>query len=392
MQTSGSEDEAMSQEFTKHIDQINVSDHHTLPAWVYNDQHFYQLEQQKIFHANWMIACHVNEIPKPGDFVTVNFMRERALVTRLENGAVRAVHNTCRHRAHQVVIAPSGNCQRVHVCPYHGWAYNPDGTIRGIPGGDEQQIKQAGCGLPKIDSEVFAGFVWIRFSSEGASVADRLAPYAPLLAAFQIEEMQPNNDLTVEQHNVDWKNMMDNYLEGYHVSKGHPALNSMMQPVYDVTADSVSGTSFATHKLSDKPAGGPDEREYLETLPDFPHLPNDYARRWNYLSLFPNVNIGLQPESIDFFVICPLGPGRAEFRSASYALPDPRPAVQKARKAAGRIWAVVQREDNRLTDSVQRGLEGGSYQCGYLTAAEPAVRAFRDWIQARLPIAKQSQR
>jgi len=204
--------------------------------------------------------------------------------------------------------------------------------------------------------------------------------------------MLPNNDMVVEQHNVDWKNMMDNYLEGYHVAMGHPALNGMTEPQYDVQADSVLGTSFATHLLKSEPAGGPDEREYLESLPDFPHLPGDNARRWSYLSLFPNVNIGLQPDCIDFFVVYPLGPGRAEFRSASYSLPSITVEGRRAREASGRIWAVVQEEDNNLTVSVQRGLEGSSYQYGYLAPSEPAVRAFRDWIQARLPIAKQPHR
>jgi len=366
-----------------------ADDNHTLPSWIYNDQHFFELEQQHLFKTNWIIACHISEIPHPGDFVTFNFMRERALVTRQADGTIKAMHNTCRHRAHQVVTAPSGNCKRVHVCPYHGWTYNQDGTIRGIPGGTDQQFKQAGCGLKKIETELFAGFVWIRFGSEGPSVAERLAPYASLLAAYQIEKMVPTGDVVVEQHDVDWKNMMDNYLEGYHVALGHPGLNGMVQPQYDVTADSTRGISFATHLLKDVPAGGPNEREYLEALPDLPHLPDDHARRWSYLSLFPNVNIGLQPDSIDFFVVYPLGPGRAEFRSAGYTLPDATDDVKKAREASGRIWEDVQKEDNELTISVQRGLEGSGYEFGYLSPAEPAVRAFRDWIQARIPEAKQ---
>lgn len=369
----------------------DATDNHTLPAWIYNDQSFFELEQKHLFSSSWIIACHVNEIPNSGDFITFNFMRERALVARLDDGSVQAVHNTCRHRAHQVVITPAGNCKRVHVCPYHGWTYNQDGTVRGIPGGTDEQLKQAGCGLPKIDSEVFMGFVWIRFGLEGPSVAERLAKYASLLQAFKIETMQPNNDMLVEQHDVDWKNMMDNYLEGYHVTVGHPSLNGMMEPAYDVSADSVTGTSFATHLLKSEPAGGPDEREYLATLPAFPHLPDDHARRWSYLSLFPNVNIGLQPDCIDFFVVYPIGPGKAEFRSASFSLPDITPEGLKAREASGRIWAVVQEEDNNLTKSVQRGLEGGSYQYGFLAPAESAVRAFRDWIQFRLPAARRAQ-
>ncbi len=367
----------------------DYSDDRTLPAWIYNDPGFFELEKQHIFKSNWIIACHVNEIPKSGDFVTFNFMKERAVVTRMEDGSVKAMHNTCRHRAHQVVTAAAGNCKRVHVCPYHGWTYNLDGTLRGIPGGTEKQLKQAACGLPAIESEIFAGFVWVRFGSEGPSVAERLAPFAALLEGFRIETMVPNHDMVVEQHDVDWKNMMDNYLEGYHVTMGHPGLSEMMEPAYDVTADAVAGTSFATHLLRSVPNGGPDEREYLTTLPEFPHLPDDHARRWSYLSLFPNVNIGLQPDCIDFFVIYPIGPGRAEFRSASYSLPTITDQGRRAREASGRVWAVVQEEDNNLTKSVQRGLEGSSYQYGILAPAEPAVRAFRDWIQARLPIARQ---
>jgi phenylpropionate dioxygenase-like ring-hydroxylating dioxygenase large terminal subunit len=364
----------------------------TLPAWIYNDQGFFELEKQKIFNSNWIIACHISEIPNSGDFITFSFMKERALVTRMDDGSIKAVHNTCRHRAHQVVAAPAGNCKRVHICPYHGWTYNVDGSLRGIPGGTDSQFKQAGCGLPKIESEIFAGFVWIRFGSEGPSVPERLAPFAKLLEGFQIETMVPNHDLVVEQHDVDWKNMMDNYLEGYHVTMGHPALSEMMETAYDVTSDPVAGTSFATHRLRDTPNGGPDEREYLSTLPPFPHLPDDHARRWSYLSLFPNVNIGLQPDCVDFFVIYPIGPGRAEFRSASYSLPTISEQGRKAREASGRIWAIVQEEDNNLTKSVQGGLEGSSYQYGILSPSEPAVRAFRDWIQHRLPIAKQAQR
>lgn len=370
----------------------DAGNNHTLPSWIYNDQRFFEQEQQQLFRSSWLIACHVNEIPNPGDYITFSFMRERALVSRLEDGRIKAVHNTCRHRAHAVVASPSGNCKRVHVCPYHGWTYNQDGSLRGIPGGTPEQSKQAGCGLPAIQTEIYMGFVWLRFSDEGPSVAERLAPFHDLLSAFRIDQMQPNRDMTVEEHPVDWKNMMDNYLEGYHVAMGHPSLNGMMESAYDVTADPVAGTSFATHRMHNEPTGGPNERAYLSVLPDFDHLPDDYARRWSYLSLFPNVNIGLQPDSIDYFVIYPIGPGRAQFRSASFSLPDARPEVQQARLAAGRVWEKVQEEDNSLTESVQRGLEGSSYQYGYLAPAEAGVRAFRDWIQARLPLARQVER
>lgn len=370
-------------------------DNHTLPGWIYNDARFHAMERQAIFASSWTIACHISRIPAPGDFVTLNLCGERAAVTRvgsgLEAGAIRAFHNTCRHRAHAVIGAASGHCERVHVCPYHGWTYQRDGSLRAIPGGSAADVAQAG-GLPPIECEVFAGFVWIRFQSSGPSVAERLAPWRELLAAYRIADMQPNGDPCVEEHAVDWKNMMDNYLEGYHVPLGHPGLNRMMQSRYDVQADAAAGTSFATHLLLDSPAGGPDEFAYLSIKPAGGHLPADHGRRWSYLTLFPNVNIGLQPESVDFFIIDPLGPGKALFRTESFSLPDTRPEVQAARVAAGRVWEPVQAEDNALTDSVQRGLEGSSYRHGYLSPHEPGVRAFRDWVRARLPLSRRETR
>jgi len=367
------------------------ADNHTLPAWIYKDRRFHELERSRIFSASWNLACHVSQLARPGDYVTLKLSGERAAITRLDDGSIKAFHNTCRHRAHQVIGAERGHCERVHVCPYHGWTYNKDGRLRGIPGGTEQDVAQA-RGLPEIETEVFAGFVWIRFEPGGPSVAQRLSRYADLLAAYRIEDMQPNGDFAAEEHEIDWKNMMDNYLEGYHVAMGHPGLNRMVQGRYDVEADPAAGTSFATHLLKDQPAGGPDEFAYLSIKPSGGHLPGDHARRWSYLTLFPNVNIGLQPESVDFFSIYPLGPGRALFRTESFSLPDARAEVQAARIAAGRVWEQVQAEDNALTESVQRGLEGCSYRHGYLSAHEPGVRAFRDWIRERLPMARQETR
>jgi phenylpropionate dioxygenase-like ring-hydroxylating dioxygenase large terminal subunit len=369
----------------------STEDNHTLPAWVYHDQRFFELERSSIFGASWHLGCHISELAEAGDYVTRTLCGERAVITRLEDGSIRSFHNTCRHRAHAVVPAERGRCERVHVCPYHGWTYNPDGSLRGIPGGTERDVAQAG-GLPPIETELFAGFVWIRFKPGGPSVGQRLARYKDLLEAYRIDQMQSNGDLAVEEHRIDWKNMMDNYLEGYHVVKGHPGLNRMVDSRYDVEADPVAGISFATHLLKGEPAGGPDEFAYLSIRSSASHLPGDHGRRWSYLTLFPSVNIGLQPESIDYFTIDPVGPGRALFRTESFSLPHARPEVQAARIAAGRVWEQVQAEDNALTESVQRGLEGSSYRHGYLTRYEPGVRAFRDWIRERLPIAREETR
>ncbi|HEY4037646.1 MAG TPA: Rieske 2Fe-2S domain-containing protein, partial [Burkholderiaceae bacterium] len=74
-------------------------DNHTLPSWAYHDARFYDLERSAIFATSWNLACHVSEIANPGDYVTLKLAGERAVITRQEDGTIKAFHNTCRHRA-----------------------------------------------------------------------------------------------------------------------------------------------------------------------------------------------------------------------------------------------------------------------------------------------------
>ena len=371
---------------------LDDNDNHTLPSWIYNDARFFELERRELFARSWQVACHASEIAEPGDYLTLDFVGERIAVARLQDGSITAFHNTCRHRAHQVITGEKGNCKRAHVCPYHGWTYATDGRLRGIPGGSEADLAQVGHGLLPVDHEVFMGFVFIRLKAEGPSVAERLAPYAELLAAYRIDEMQCNGDLTVEEHPIDWKNMMDNYQEGYHVAIGHPGLNQMMDSQYEVHSDVALGTSFASHRFKAEPAGEPDEFTYMSLRPAAPHLTGDHGQRVSYLSLFPLVNIGLQPDSVHYYLFQPLGPGRAAYRTVSFALPNASRQAQAAQAAIGRVWEQVVSEDNRLTRSVQQGLEGTAYQYGFLSPRETGVRAFRDWMRARLPIVRREVR
>src|SRR5256884_9931269 len=71
----------------------------SLPAWIYRDAEFFEREQQAIFRNSWQLVCHLSDVPRPGAFHTFEFYGESVLVLRAEDGAVRAFHNVCRHRA-----------------------------------------------------------------------------------------------------------------------------------------------------------------------------------------------------------------------------------------------------------------------------------------------------
>ena len=113
-------------------DDVDPDADFSLPGWIYTDQEFLDLEIERIFRPSWQIVCHVNELPNPGDYQTLDFLGESVVVIRGDDGQIRAFTNVCRHRAMRLVEGPTG-CAKKLVCPYHAWVYETDGRLTGVP-------------------------------------------------------------------------------------------------------------------------------------------------------------------------------------------------------------------------------------------------------------------
>src|SRR4029077_18199843 len=99
----------------------------SLPAWIYHDAEFFEREKQAVLRNSWQPVCHLNDIPRRGDFHTLEFLGESAVVIRAPDGALRAFHNVCRHRGARLLDGPHGPCAARIPCPYHAWSYALDG-------------------------------------------------------------------------------------------------------------------------------------------------------------------------------------------------------------------------------------------------------------------------
>ena len=106
-----------------------------LPAWVYNHPEMTRLETERVLRPSWQIACHVSSLPASGDYVAFDLGADSVLVLRDRDGAIRAFHNVCRHRGARLVDG-TGHCPGAVTCPYHGWSYRFDGSLRAIPGAE----------------------------------------------------------------------------------------------------------------------------------------------------------------------------------------------------------------------------------------------------------------
>lgn len=361
---------------------------YTLPAWIYHSEEFHELEKEQLFKPSWQIVCHVSELAKTGDYVTFEFFGQRGFVVRDEAGALRAFHNVCAHRAHAVVSGERGSCAKFLTCAYHGWSYHLDGRNRSVSAPDTfPKFDRSKFGLKPIELEVFSGFVFVRFRSGEPSVAERMQPHAAELAHYRIEQMVPLDDLWVHDVEIDWKNLVENYVEDYHFPMGHPGLSALMEAQYEREVF-PKGTMRLSHHMREKPLRSWSAERYAKFLPVIEHLPENMRRRWTYIGLFPTVYFDIYPEWLDFFQLIPLGPGRTRIRARSYGFPDDRREMKAARWLCTRLNARVQAEDEVLTHSVQQGLASGAYTRGILSEKEIVLAGFQDWIRARLPVTR----
>jgi phenylpropionate dioxygenase-like ring-hydroxylating dioxygenase large terminal subunit len=274
------------------------------------------------------------------------------------------------------------------VCAYHGWSYHLDGRNRSVSAPDSfVKFDRSKFGLKPIDLETFMGFVYVRLRGEGPGVAERMAPHVAELAHYKFEGMVPLDDLWVHDVDIDWKNLVENYVEDYHFPMGHPGLSALMEKEYD-RAVYPGGTMRLSHHMRAEPRDNWSARGYARFLPVIEHLPEHMRRRWTYIGLWPNVFFDIYPEWMDFFQLIPLAAGRTRIRARSYGYPDERREMRAARWFCARLNVRVQREDEVLTESVQRGLASGGYTRGILSDKEIVLAGFQDWIRERIPVSQ----
>jgi phenylpropionate dioxygenase-like ring-hydroxylating dioxygenase large terminal subunit/AcrR family transcriptional regulator len=361
----------------------------TLPAWAYHSEEFHELERERLFLSSWQVVGHQSELPETGDYVAFEFFGRRGFVVRGADGGIRAFHNVCAHRAHAVVSGDRGNCSKFLTCQYHGWTYHLDGRNRSVSAADTfPKFDRSKFGLKPIEFEVFMGFMFVRFQGGEPSVAERMAPHAAELAHYRLEQMVPLDETWTNVVPIDWKNVVENYVEDYHFPIGHPGLSALMEPQYD-RQSFPGGTMRLSHRMRGQPLKSWSAERYAKFLPVMEHLPEHMRRRWTYFGLYPNVFFDLYPEWMDFFHVVPLDAGRTLIRARSFGFPDDRREMKAARWLCSRLNARVQAEDETLTESVQRGLASGAYSQGILSSKEVVLSGFQDWIRERLPVVRQ---
>lgn len=214
--------------FDGDVDPERVPERYRLgPAFVpkgrYLDVDYLRLELELLFPRTWLMACRLEELPSIGNYVEYRIGDRSVLIVRESKDSIRAYHNACRHRGTRLAEG-RGRVGSI-ICPFHGWRWNLDGSIRLVLDPEEFLPRsEEDLGLQPVRCEEWAGFVFINMDPDAPPLLEYLDPVPEVVAPFQLQNMRIRwFKGTIVPCN--WKTVLDGFLEGYHIPGTHPQLN-----------------------------------------------------------------------------------------------------------------------------------------------------------------------
>ncbi len=187
-----------------------------VPASNYFDRNRWQLEMDRVFKRVPLLLAMTCEIPKPGDYKAMDAVGMPVLISRGEDGQVRAFVNMCSHRGAVLMREGRGNTHRF-TCPYHAWSYDQLGALVGVfAPKDFGDIDRSCYGLRALPVAERAGLIWVTLNPESKLDIDAfLAGYDGLLSQFGFADWYLFEQRTVAGPN--WKIAYDGYMDLYHL-------------------------------------------------------------------------------------------------------------------------------------------------------------------------------
>ena len=197
-----------------------------VPKERYTSVGFAGIEMDRLWARVWQVACRVEELAAPGDYVEYLIGDQSVLVVRAVpsgTGQIKAYFNACLHRGTRL----ASGCGRFDDgqirCPYHAWCYALDGRVAHVPDAEEFPSLPADLALSEVRCEVWGGFVFVNLDPGAAPLTEFLGPLPDLLKAYRLEDMRFRAYRTTIIP-ANWKAVVDAFNEGYHVQGLHPQI------------------------------------------------------------------------------------------------------------------------------------------------------------------------
>jgi 3-phenylpropionate/trans-cinnamate dioxygenase alpha subunit len=192
---------------------------------IFSDEAIYAEEMAKIFGRAWLMIGHESLVPQVNDFFHTYMGEDPVILTRDAEGRLHALLNMCRHRGNRVLRCDDGNARRF-MCTYHGWTYGNDGALEHVPGECEayyNALDRSSMGLIEARVDTYAGIVFATWAEDAPSLEAYLGD-----ARWYLDTQFNRRDGGMQalgpmkwMEPVNWKTMVDNCSDNYHVPTTH---------------------------------------------------------------------------------------------------------------------------------------------------------------------------
>jgi len=313
--------------------------------------------------------CPSAALPQQGSYLARVAAGNPIVVSRDDVGTVRAFINACRHRGMQV--AEGSGCAKALSCPYHGWTYGLDGTLKGIPGQagfpalDRDQHR-----LVEISAIERGGIIYVQQEGE-------IDPSTLEYALDYFSADQPLFEQKVLTDSANWKLLYETLMEGYHIKSLH------RESFYPFGYDNLNVVeTFGPHSRVVYPF------QRIEQMRDVP--PNERNLTGLVTSvymLFPNASISVLSKHTNLVILEPISP--SESRWVIYSLINTAPdgtlfSLEEAQRDAVFVNDSGQEEDRAAAAAIQQTLASGANSHFTFGHFEKAIVHFHEQLERAL--------
>lgn len=330
----------------------------TIPHTWYVDPRIADLEQQTVFSQSWQPVGRSDQVANPGQYITRELYGEPIVVVRGHDGLLRGFFNVCRHHAAAVMTEPEGVANNLR-CPYHGWTYTLEGSLRATPDFTGVcNFDRAANGLVRVETAVWENWVFVKLDPGNPSLQDFLGTDL----VNQVRDLNLQNLRWTERRHYtldcNWKVFVDNYLDGgYHVPYLHKGLNSVL----DYSRYTIKNGERFCLQSSPVVSNGAEERTSAVRQ----------GESAQYYWIYPNFMINWYEGVMDTNLVIPRGVDRTEVIFDFY-FADISEEARERNLASISVGHQVQDEDEAICKSVQRGLASRAYTAGRLSVRREA--------------------
>lgn len=324
----------------------------TIKSDFYTSEKYWNESKEKIFSRTWQFTGDTDELRISGQLLPQTmlpgFLDEPLLYVRDKSDTVHCLSNVCTHRGNLLV---ENACTAGEIrCRYHGRRFDMNGKFKHMPEFDGVDcFPSEKDDLPKISFGEWDKFLFASISP-AVVLDDVLGEMKKRVGFLQLNQFKPDltrsRDYLVKAH---WALYCENYLEGFHIPFIHSGLNA----VIDYNSYRTELFRYSNLQVAESKGG--------EDVFDLPKGSPDYGKQISayYFWVFPNMMFNFYPWGLSINIIKPMNTQLTKVSFLTYVYDE-----TKIERGAGAMLDKVEREDEAIVESVQKGINSRFYTSG----------------------------